>query len=125
MIRSLAVLSLFLLIGCEQGQPPENLTSITVANPHSDGLKALPDDLRNLGVMRAIRDNGRRCKRVESSAFQEDHKGMAMWVATCNDEREWAVFIAPNGDVQVRPCEDMETLGLPACRLPDAQPSTG
>jgi len=105
-----------LIAGCDQGEAPQNVTRISVANPHSDGLKTLSADLRHLGLMRAIRDNGRRCKKVVNGNYQQQHSGMAMWVAMCDDGRHWSIFIAPNGDVQVRPCEDMDTLGLPQCR---------
>jgi hypothetical protein len=46
---------------------------------------------------------------------------MKMWVAHC-DSGDWAVFLAPTGDVQVRACkdipklnEDNEWLHLPRC----------
>lgn len=111
-----ALAVLLALAGCEQGGAPENVTQIRIANPHSDQLKALPQDLRHLGLMRAIRDSGKRCQRVEAGAHQQEHSGMAMWVAMCSDGRYWAVFIAPNADVQVRECSDMDTLDLPQCR---------
>jgi hypothetical protein len=110
------MLCLILVAGCGQVEPTDNEKQIVVANPHSDRLKALTPDLRNLGLMRAIRDNGRRCKRVVNTAYQQQHSGMAMWVALCEDGRHWSVFIAPNADVQVRECSDMDTLGLPQCR---------
>lgn len=113
----LLVALMVLVAGCEQGDLPENVTKITVANPHSDRLKSLPQDLRFLGLMRAIRDSGRRCKRVVNSNYQQQHTGMAMWVAMCEDGRQWAIFVAPNADVQVRECSDMDTLDLPQCRL--------
>ena len=40
-----------------------------------------------------------------------------MWTARCSDGNDWAVFIAPNGDVQVRDCAEAATLALPACRF--------
>ena len=42
---------------------------------------------------------------------------MAMWAARCSDSGAWAVFVAPNGDVQVRACADAGQLGLPECRI--------
>lgn len=113
-------LSLLLLAGCGQVEQSEDMTQIVVENPHSDRLKALSPDLRNLGLMRAIRDNGRRCKRVVNGGYQQQHSSMAMWVAMCEDGRLWSIFIAPNADVQVRECTDMDTLGLPQCRPPAA-----
>ena len=48
---------------------------------------------------------------------------MAMWSAHCTDTGQWAIFIAPNGDVQVRPCADAAAIGVPACRaLPPPVP---
>ena len=108
--------SLLLLAGCGSTEQSEDVKQIVVANPHSDRLKSLSPDLRNLGLMRAIRDNGRRCKRVVNNSYQQQHSGMAMWVAMCEDGRYWGIFIAPNADVQVRDCSDMDTLGLPQCR---------
>jgi hypothetical protein len=107
---------LLLLCACEQGSPPEDVRTIAVSNPHSDRLKALPVDLQRLGVMRAIRDSGKRCQKVERAAFQQEYRGMAMWVSMCNDGRYWAIFIAPNADLQVRACTEMSTLDLPQCR---------
>jgi hypothetical protein len=105
-----------LLAGCEDGSPEQNLTKVEAANPLSDQLKALSEPSRNLGLYRAIRDNGRRCKRVDRGAYQEQYRSMAMWTATCSDSGDWALYIAPNGDVQVSPCKDAAALGLPRCR---------
>ena len=39
-----------------------------------------------------------------------------MWTVRCTDTGDWAVFIAPNGDVQPRRCADEAELKLPACK---------
>jgi hypothetical protein len=105
-----------LLAGCEDGSPEHNVTQVVAANPMSDQLKALSEPTSNLGLYRAIRDNGRRCKRVDRAAYQQQYKTMAMWTAQCSDSGAWAVYIAPNADVQVSPCKDARELGLPECR---------
>lgn len=115
-------ISLGLLAGCDDGRPAENVTRIKVANPHSDQLKALSPQMQRLGLMRAIRDNGRRCGRVEASAYQQEHRGLEMWVALCEDGRHWGVFIAPNGDTQIRDCAQNRQLNLPQCRPVAAPP---
>lgn len=112
-----------LLAGCEDGAPEQNVTKVVAANPLSDQLKTLSAPMRNLGVYRAIRDNGRRCKRVESAAYQEQYKSMAMWTARCTDSGDWAVYIGPSGDVQVSACGDAKTLGLPECRASAEPPA--
>jgi hypothetical protein len=113
-----------LLAGCEDGAPEPNVTKVVVANPMSDQLKTLSEPTRNLGLYRAIRDNGRRCKRVDQGAYQQQYKTMAMWTARCSDTGDYSVYIAPNGDVQVSPCKDARELGLPECKAaaPSAQP---
>ncbi len=116
-VAAAAVLSLLGVAGCDQGRPPEDVKHIRIANPHSAQLAALPEPLRKLGLMRAIRDSGKRCRRVEAGSFQQDYRGLAMWVALCNDGRHWAIFIAPNADIQVRDCAQMRVLRLPQCRL--------
>lgn len=112
-----------LLAGCEDGAPERNVTKVVAANPMSDQLKALSEPMRHLGLYRAVRDNGQRCKRVDHSAYQQQYKTMAMWTARCTDSGDWAVYIAPNGDVQVSPCKDAKELGLPECRASGAPPA--
>ena len=104
------------LSACGEEAPREDKAPTKIANPHHDQLKALSPDMQRLGVMRAIRDNGKRCQRVEAARYQQDYRNLAMWVALCNDGRHWALFIAPNGDTQVRNCEEARQLGLPQCR---------
>jgi len=102
--------------GCDSGAPSGDVTSINIANPQSDQLKALTPFNQRIGLMRAIRDSGKRCHRVESVAYQQEYRGLAMWVALCDDGRHWSVFIAPNADIQVRDCTQNAQLDLPLCR---------
>jgi len=101
-------------------QPARKVTEMRAANPVSDQLKGLDEVYRYLGLRRAIMDSGRRCKKVDRGGYQEEYKTMALWTAHCTDTGDWAIFIAPNADVQVRQCRHMEQLGLPACRIPAA-----
>jgi hypothetical protein len=111
-----------LLAGCEDGAPERNMTQVVAANPYSDQLKALSEPTRFLGLYRALRDNGQRCKRVDRGEYQQQYKTMAMWTAHCTDTGDYALYIAPNGDVQVSACKDARELGLPECR-PAAPPA--
>lgn len=104
------------LAGCEQGRPPEEVKQIEVANPFHDRLIALDGPNQRLTLTIAIRDNGKRCRRVEAARFQENYRGMKMWVGLCNDGRHWAVFVAPNGDTQVRDCREAPQLRIPRCQ---------
>ncbi|HEX8579125.1 MAG TPA: hypothetical protein VF655_05970 [Allosphingosinicella sp.] len=108
--------------GCEDGAPEPQRKAMKIANPTSEGLKALTPLYRFLGLRRAIVDNGQRCKKVDRGHFQQDYKNLAMWTANCTDSGEWAVFIAPGGDVQVRRCGNLAKINLPACKpIPAAE----
>ena len=116
-VTALAAMALpLVLAACDGGAPPQNVQQIRIANPYNDRLKALDDQNQRLTLVIAIRDNGKRCRRVEAASEQGEYRGMARWVALCNDGRHWSVFIAPNGDTQVSNCDDARTLRLPICR---------
>ena len=112
-----AVLLGLALAACDDGAPERRTKVMRAANPVSDQLKAMGSDVsRYLGLRRGIVDSGGRCKRVDRGAYQEDYKSMAMWTAHCTDSGDWAVFIAPSGDVQARECKDARQLGIPECK---------
>ena len=106
------------LPACDAGAPPTRTKSITAANPYQEKLAALSEVNRSLALRRAVQDTGGACKRVQATAYQGVYKALHMWTARCSEGRDWGVFIAPNGDVQVRSCEHLKRLGLPECRLP-------
>lgn len=105
------------LAGCGDSTPPANgQEQIRVANPGSDRLKELGPLNQRIALMRAIRDSGKRCRRVDALGYQQEYRQLAMWVAVCDDGRHWSVFIAPNEDIQVRDCREHQQLDLPVCR---------
>ena len=107
------------LAACDGGEPTRT-TSVQPSSAYVDKLKGLSEMNRGLALRRAIQDTGGTCKRVDWSGFQENYKNLSMWTVRCSDGTDWTVFIAPNGDVQVRDCKDAATLGLPACRFEEA-----
>ena len=118
---------LFAIAGCGGdsgggGSSTANTTSIRVTNSHHERLLALDERNRRVGLLRAVRDSRKRCRSVVAGTYQQDYQQLAMWVARCEDNREWAVFIAPAGQVQVRACAEAQQLGLPACRPFEAAP---
>lgn len=125
MRRAVMTGSIFLaaLAGCDGGTtdtaPANKVISVKVTSEYIEGLKRLSEMNRGLALRRAVQDSGESCKRVEASGYQEDYGNLSMWTARCSDGKDWALFIAPNGDVQVRSCGDAQELGLPACRLED------
>jgi len=123
MIARIAALSLTAaaLGACGSGESePAKTRSIAASNPHVEQLKSLSEFNRGMGLRRAVLDSRQRCKKVDWSGYQEDYKNLSMWAVDCSDG-DYAVFIAPSGDVQVRQCRHLKSLGLPECRLPAAQ----
>jgi hypothetical protein len=113
---------LLVLSACDGGtaDEPTPTRSVKASSPMVDKLKTLSELNRGLALRRAIQDAGNNCKRIEASGYQQDYKNLSMWTARCSEKRVWAVFIAPNGDVQVRACTEAQQLGLPACRMQPA-----
>jgi hypothetical protein len=94
---------------------------ITIRNEYQENLLKLNDTQRDLTLRRAVRDDGGSCDHISGSKFQQDYKNMKMWVAHCSSG-DWAVFLTPTGDVQVRACKDIpklnadnKGLNLPTC----------
>ena len=119
-----AIAVIAVLGACEDGAPEPNQKKVVIRNEYVEKLKQLSELNRGLGLRRAILDTpGGKCKRVDYSGFLQDYRNFSVWIARCSDGNDWALFIAPNADVQVRNCSDMKTLGLPECKFP-ATPST-
>ncbi len=119
-----AIAAMLMLGACEDGAPEQNVTQVRAANPYVEQLKQLSDLNRGLGLRRAILDTpGGKCKKVDYSGFQQDYRNFSVWVVRCSDGNDWALFIAPNADVQARNCRDMKELKLPECRFPPSAPA--
>jgi len=118
MVRSFWLIGAAMLAAaCDGGGPPAKTRSITAANPYQERLAALGELDRSLALRRAVQDSGEPCKKIEASAYQGQYKSLHMWTARCSRGKSWGLFIAPNGDVQVRDCAHLKQLGLPECRL--------
>jgi hypothetical protein len=104
-----------LIAGCDESPPTQPRQPIVVRSEAQDQLHQLDDLNRAIGLKRAIYQSGYTCKRVESSGYVQEHENLSMWMAKCDDRRDWAIFVGPDGTAQVRPCRDLAQLGLPAC----------
>lgn len=116
----MAAMLMLALAGCDGGGEPANTTKVKASSPYVEQLRKLSELNRGLALRRAIQDTGQACKKVDRSGYQEDYKNMSMWTVRCSDGNDWSLFIAPNGDVQVRSCVQSAQLGLPACRFEGA-----
>ena len=115
------------LIGCgkEDAAPPQP-KEIMVRSEHQKQLFALTDLNRAIALKRAISDQGLRCKQIVTTGYVARYKNMDVWTATCGDKRAWALFIGADDSVQVRECEHVAQLGLPACTIkPGTEGGTG
>ena len=106
------------LSACGDTSPPGNGgVQINIANEGSERLKALNPMNKRIGLLRAIQQSGMRCRGgVLTGAYQQQYQNLSMWVALCGDGKNYAVFIAPTDDIQVRDCTEHAQLNLPACR---------
>lgn len=114
---ALAALALLGACGSPDTAPVENRVKTTIRNEYHERMLALSELQRGAALRNAIRSSKERCDRVEASAFQADHENLKMWTAKCQSST-YAVFLAPTGDVQVRPCDQAAALKLPACVEP-------
>lgn len=103
--------------GSEPAQAPAKQPEIVVRSPEQDQLHQLNDLYRDIAMKRAIVASGLRCKRVTRSGYVSEYNRLSMWTATCEDDRNWAVFVGPDGTAQVRPCQEMAQFKLPECRI--------
>ena len=111
----IALLAAVALAGCNDQQAATNQPKIKITGPEQQKLHQL--DALNLAIAlkRAIYDAGYNCKRVTRSGFVGAYKNLDMWMASCADGRDWAIFAGPDGSAQVRDCKDVTGLGLPQC----------
>ena len=122
----LGVLLAAALAGCGGGEndaagnPAANVPQepqIAIRSAEQDQLHRLDEMNRNIGLKRAIQDSGLRCRRVLKSGYVQEYNKLSMWTASCDDKRDWAIFVGPDGSAQVRPCAETKQLGLPECRI--------
>ena len=115
-----------LVSGCDgQGEQRQPAQSIEVRGEEQDRFHQLNALNRSIALRRAIRDSGYRCERIERSGFVTRYENLDMWMAVCADERDWAVFVGPDGSAQVRLCEDVARFGLPKCEITSAEAGPG
>lgn len=115
---ALTALALLGACGSPDAVPVKNKVTTTIRNEYHERMMALSELQRGAALRNAIRSSKESCNRVEASAFQTDHENLKMWTAKCQS-KTYAVFLAPTGDVQVRPCEQSAALKLPACIGPE------
>jgi len=119
MRRYLPLLLALPIAACGPSEPAAPQQKITVRSNGQDALHKLDPMNLAIGLKRAIRDSGQDCRRVTKTGYVGEYKNMSYWTATCEDKkgssRDWALFIGADESVQVRLCDDVAKVGLPAC----------
>lgn len=87
-----------------------------VANPFNARMRALSPADRAGALRRAVTLENQRCGRMTSGFYRGAYGNLAYWQARCKPGGDYAVFVGPGGEVQVRRCEEMKALKLPECR---------
>ena len=120
----LTALTITLLAGaCDSPEPAAPRKSIQVRSEQQEGLHKLSEQYRHVALRRAIYDAGRTCKTVTRSGYVQEYGNLSMWTASCDSGRSWAIFVGPDGSVQVRDCRETEQLKLPACTIRETKPA--
>jgi hypothetical protein len=108
--------AVLLLAACgQEAQREQPRQKISVRGEAQKQLHELTDLNRAIGLKRAIYASGFRCQRVTKTGFVQAHNNLDMWMASCDDGRDWGIFVGPDGSAQVRLCSEMAQLKLPAC----------
>ena len=93
--------------------------AISVTNDFSNKLKTMSSIQQRAVMRRAVLDHEQYCKRIGPVAYQGAYKNLEMWVVQCDKGAAYGAFIGIDGSVQVRPCADLITFKMPACKLPE------
>ena len=113
--------------GCDKPQQSKPTKSISVRSEQQDALHKLSGDNLKIALRRAIYDSGSRCNTVTKAGYVQEYGNLSMWTASCASDRSFAIFVGPDGSVQVRDCKETEQLKLPACTIkePDEKTAAG
>jgi hypothetical protein len=114
-----ASLGLILLLSAcgDSGETQQQTKSIQVRSAEQDALHKLSPDMLKIGLRRAVYDSGKTCQTVTEAGYVQEYGNLSMWTASCKSGRSYAIFVGPDGSAQVRDCQEMETLRLPACKI--------
>jgi len=120
-------LGLALLVSAcgDSGEQQQNTRSISVRSAEQNALHKLSPDMLKIGLRRALYDSGYTCQTVTEAGYVQEYGNLSMWTASCKSGRSYAIFVGPDGSAQVRNCEQLQRLKLPACKIAKpAKPAT-
>lgn len=99
----------------DSSQPAPKPKTISVRSEQQNALHNLSESGLKIALRRAIYDSGSKCNTVTRAGYVQEYGNLSMWTASCASDRSFAIFVGPDGSVQVRDCKEVEQLKLPAC----------
>ena len=111
------VLALFVSACGDSGETEQKAKSISVRSAEQNALHKLSPMSQKIAMRRALYDSGYTCQTVTEAGYVQEYGNLSMWTASCNNGRSYAIFVGPDGSAQVRNCQEMQPLKLPACRI--------
>lgn len=116
-LTAAVALAMLAAAGCGEGPASNQTRPIEVRAAEQDRLHTLGAFNLAIALKHAIYDAGFTCKQVTDGGFVARYENLDMWMAKCDDGREWAIFAGPDGSAQVRDCKDVAASGLPPCEV--------
>lgn len=113
---AIALLAGFAAAGATAAPPPPQLS-------YNQRLQQLDAPRRAAALRAAIAESGQRCGRIDPPLYRGPYKNLFLWAARCTPGGDYALYVGPDGSVQVRTCAESARLKLPACALPPAKPA--
>ncbi|WP_395614368.1 hypothetical protein [Allosphingosinicella sp.] len=100
MRNSLIALLALSAAACSGGQAP-SANAANAVEPVGNQVAALSEGQRDAVFIRAIRDAGLECQRVQGSVRMGEYRGMPVWHARCQGGGEWLIVVANDGTAQI------------------------
>lgn len=94
---------------------PAPTKQISVRSEQQNALHNLSESGLKIALRRAIYDSGKKCNTLTKAGYVQEYGNLSMWTASCASKQSFAVFVGPDGSVQVRDCKEVGQLKLPAC----------
>ena len=115
------------IASCDKPEASQPTKSISVRSEQQNALHKLSGDNLKIALRRAIYDSGKKCNTVTKAGYVQEYGNLSMWAADCASDSSFAIFVGPDGSVQVRDCKETEQLKLPACTIkePAEKPAAG
>ena len=107
----------FLAACGSESEPAKPTQSISVRSEQQEQLHKLSEPNLKIALRRAMYDSGNACNTVTEAGYVQEYGNLSMWTASCASKRKFAIFVGPDGSVQVRDCKETEQLKLPACEI--------